>query len=155
MLHFTDKQQLILAAMQAESTVTNERLAELLNVSTTTITKQLADMKHKLKASTRQAVLPLAWQAGWRPPQSLAEIVANVLDESTPPSWTRRADMQAEAVYLKAASLITYVRAGNEKGASVPVAERYKAMIALNRELRREVDALEQVLQAEKRGVMA
>ena len=153
--HFNDKQQLILAAMQSKPSITNEALAEVLNVSTTTIVKQVAAMKQALKASTRQSIVPLAFEAGWRPAQSLAEIVDSVLDERQPPSATRRADKQAEAVGIAANRLITYVRFGNEKGADVPVEVRRNALIQLNHDLRREVDALETVLQAEQRGVAA
>lgn len=148
--HFNDKQQLILAAMQSKPSITNEALAEVLNVSTTTIVKQVAAMKQALKASTRQSIVPLAFEAGWRPAQSLAEIVDSVLDINTPPSATRRADMQAEAVGIAANRPITYVRFGNEKGASVPVEVRYAALITLNHEVRREVDRLESILQDER-----
>ncbi len=151
MLHLTDKQQLILAAMQAEPEVTNERLAEILNVHKSTVEKHLSALRQALRATTRQSIVPSAWQAGWRPVPVLAEVVAAVLDERTPPSKTRRADMQAEAVGIAANRLITYVRLGNEKGADVPVAERINAMITLNHELRREADRLEAILQEEIR----
>ena len=150
MPRFNDKQQLILAAMQAKPSVTNEALAEVLNVHKSTIDKQLSALKHMLKAATRQSLVPLAFEAGWRPAQSLAEIVDSVLDINTPPSPTRRADMQAEAVGIAANRLITYVRFGNEKGASVPVEVRYAALITLNHEVRREADRLESILQSEK-----
>jgi len=153
--HFNDKQQLILAALQTKPTITNEALAELLAVNVTTVSKNIAAMKQTLKATTRQSIVGLAWEAGWRPAQSLAEIVDSVLDERQPPSATRRADKQAEAVGIAANRLITYVRFGNEKGADVPVEVRRNALIQLNHDLRREVDALETVLQAEQRGVAA
>ena len=150
MFHLNDKQQMILAALQSKPAITNEELAEVLNVNTTTITKNIAALKQALRAATRQAIVPLAWEAGWRPAQSLAEIADSVLDINTPPSATRRADMQAEAVGIAANRLITYVRFGNEKGASVPVEVRYAALITLNHEVRREVDRLESILQSEK-----
>lgn len=155
MPRFNDKQQLILAALQTEPTITNEALAEMLNVSTTTITKQMAALKQMLMASTRQAIVPLAFQAGWRPAQTLAEIVDSVLEMSTPLSTTRRADMQVEAVGIAANHLVTYERFGNEQGAGVPVEVRLDALVALNRAVRREVDRLEAILQEERRKVTA
>ena len=147
MLHLTDKQQLILAAMQAEPSVTNERLAELMNVSTGTVYKQILALRSALKATTRQSIVPFAWEAGWRPVRALAEVVAEVLDERTPPSETRQADMQTEAVGIAANRLVAYMRLGNEKGADIPVIQRINALIKLNHELRREADILERILQ--------
>jgi len=161
-IKFTERQSHILTELNADGLATDAEMAQLLDVSPTTITAELTAIRAMLgvRGGTKpRAKLPrFAAAVGWlRPiePLSAKEAKQQISKYvETTESFLREIRIGAEYINHCSASLVSLPRLLDEMGASEALASAwYDKMIQAHHTLRAAVDASEVTLQKKARRV--